>query len=84
MGQTTRMLKERLNNHRSDIKLKKATAVGIHFNEPKHSIKDLIITPISDLSDISTQDRIKVELNFMKLFNTFYPSGMNYYPIVDD
>ena len=84
VGQTTRMLKERLNNHRSDIKLKKATAVGIHFNEPKHSIKDLKITPISDLSDISTHDRIKVELNFMKLFNTFYPSGMNYYPIVDD
>ena len=84
VDQTARMIEERLNNHRSDIKLKTATAAGVHFNEPKHSIKDLKITPISDLSHITTQDRTKVEYNFLKLFNTFYKSGMNYYPIIDN
>jgi len=40
VGQTSRMLKERLNNHRSDIKLNKNTAVSKHFNDIGHALKD--------------------------------------------
>jgi len=82
VGQTARMVKDRLNNHRSDIKLKKGTAISLHFNEPGHSIKDLKITPIVDISEFQTQDRTKIEYEFMSLLNTTYPVGLNNYPII--
>jgi hypothetical protein len=82
VGQTGRMLKDRINNHRSDIRLKKATAVSIHFNGPHHSLNDVRVTPIYDISSLSHGERLKVEYEFMKLINTFYPVGMNNYPIV--
>jgi len=46
VGETKRKLKERLNNDRSDVNLNKNTAVGIHFNNPSHSVSHLKISPI--------------------------------------
>lgn len=83
VGQTARMLKDRLNNHRSDIKLMKSTAIACHFNEPLHSIKDLNITPIADISDIDISDRNKIEYNYMMSLNTIYPIGLNNYPLIE-
>jgi hypothetical protein len=83
VGQTARMIKDRLNNHRSDIKLNKPTAIGLHFNELCHSLKHLIITPIADISNLSISDKHNVELEFMTLLRTRYPLGLNCYPIVN-
>ena len=82
VGQTNRMLKERLNNHRSDIKLHKSTAIGIHFNEPFHKIDHLIITPVAYLTNCEEDARLKIEHDFMVLLNTIYPAGLNNYPII--
>lgn len=81
VGQTSQQLKDRLNNHRSDIRLHKDTAIGIHFNEPVHEIADLCIMPIRDVSDIPVIERYKIENCYMELLRTKYPYGLNFYPI---
>jgi hypothetical protein len=82
VGQTARKLKDRLNNHRSDITCKRSTAISLHFNLPKHSIDNLRIMPIASLSALNTSERSKKEIFFMKLLDTFYPKGLNFYPII--
>jgi hypothetical protein len=82
VGQSGLQLRERLNNHRSDIKTLKNTAVSLHFNSPNHSIADLRITPIFTLQDLSFEERGKIEFQYMKTLNTIYPSGMNHYPLL--
>ena len=66
VGQTGRKLKYRLNNHRSDIKLKKNTAISIHFNSPNHECSDLFITPIFDITGMPQADRFRIENDFMR------------------
>ena len=39
VGQTTRALKDRLTDHRSNIKLQKPTAINIHFNSSMHKLQ---------------------------------------------
>lgn len=82
VGQTSRQLKDRLNNHRSDVKLLKNTAVAKHFNEPGHFISHLKIMPIFDLTGLPVFRRIEIENDFMKSLNTRYPIGLNYYPLL--
>jgi hypothetical protein len=83
VGQTGRSIKDRLNNHRSDIKLKKVTAVSLHFNEPHHNINHLKITPIEDISSLNHQDRLKREHSWMVALSTIYPQGLNYLPLTN-
>jgi len=78
VGETSRMLKERLYNHRSDIKLNKNTAVSKHFNDIGHAFKDLRITPIFSLGGFALHERLTVEAQYMKMLNTYYPRGLNY------
>jgi hypothetical protein len=82
VGQSSRKLKERLNNHRSDIICKKNTTIALHFNLPQHTINNLKIMPISSLSTLNSTERSKKELFFMNLLDTFYPKGLNFYPLV--
>ena len=84
VGQTARLLKERLNNHRSDIKLKKNTAIGIHFNDYGHTFTDLRIKPIANISNLLPAERYKLEYDFFIKLNTVYPNGLNCYPIRKD
>ena len=42
----SRMVKDRLNYHRSDIRLKKSMTISLHFIEPGHFIEDFKITPL--------------------------------------
>ena len=42
VGETKRTLRERFNNHRSDIHLSKHTAIGIHFNNILHSYNNIL------------------------------------------
>jgi len=75
------MLKERLNNLRSDIKLNKNTAVSKHFNDIGHDLKDLRITLIFRLAGLALYERLTVEAHYMKMLNTYYPQGLNHYPL---
>ena len=81
VGQTDRLLKDRLNNHRSDVRLLKPTAVGLHFNLPGHSFVNLSIFPIQDLSLIAPSDRLRVEQRWIHILNTRYPFGINHNPL---
>lgn len=81
VGLTDRALKERLNNHRSDIKLSKPTAVGLHFNLPDHTDADLRILPIQDLLSVDTPDKFAIENYWMRTLNSIYPFGMNNNPL---
>jgi hypothetical protein len=82
VGQTGRKLKYRMNGHRSDIKLKKNTAISIHFNSPNHGCSDVFVTPIFDITGIPQSDRFRIENYFMRKLDTLYPIGMNHLPIV--
>ena len=82
VGQTSNKLKDRLNNHRSNITLHKPTTIAIHFNEPRHKISDLRIMPIFDLTPYNEIDRLDIEKSYMKNLHTIYPNGLNYYPIL--
>jgi GIY-YIG catalytic domain len=77
IGQTGRRLKDRLNNHRSDIRLNKDTAVAKHFSLPRHSCKDLKIVPIFSLVGKDFNERLAIEKQFMNTLNTIYPYGLN-------
>lgn len=79
VGQTDRKLKERINNHRSDIRLRKSTAVGIHFNTFLHNLDSFTVTPIEIVLDI--EERKSKEQFWIKLLQTTYPKGLNNYPI---
>jgi GIY-YIG catalytic domain len=81
VGQTQRMLKDRLNNHRSDITLKKPTAIGLHFNFKGHSIADLQIIPVLQLLSTDKDINRAIENDWMKTLNTFYPFGLNHHPL---
>ena len=61
VGETRRTLKERLNNHRSDIKLKKNTAIAIHFNSFQHNVTQLKITPLEIIPEDKNEYRLEME-----------------------
>jgi len=82
IGITDRQLNERFTNHRSTIKNKKSTAIAIHFNLPKHNLKSLIITPITKTNHLSNSDKLLLEKDYIKIFNTKYPNGLNNFPII--
>jgi len=79
VGETGRPLRDRFNNHRSDIKLKKDTAIAIHFNNILHKYKHIQITPIEIINDPS--ERKNKEHYWIKELKTTYPLGINHYPI---
>jgi len=79
VGETGRTLRERFNNHRSDIKLHKNTAISIHFNDILHSYKNLSMIPIETISD--TVQRKGKESYWIFELDTYYPRGINNYPI---
>ena len=81
VGETKRQLKDRLNNHRSDIATRKQTAIAIHFNKAHHSVTNLRITPIEQMqteSDVARKAREKFYINKLE---TKFPRGLNSYPI---
>lgn len=81
VGQTKRPFRDRLNNHISDIKLHKKTAIAIHFNLPEHTHDNLNVTIIENTTNLSKVETERLEYNFIKKLNTIYPNGLNNYPI---
>ena len=82
VGETNRKLKERLQDHKSNIKTFKQTPIAIHFNLPEHNINNLKIIPIEKLHFDSDKERKRREIEWIKKLNTRYPYGINFYPIV--
>jgi len=79
IGETKRKLKDRFHNHRSDIKLKKHTAIAIHFNNILHSYSNITVTPIEIEIDPVVR---KIRENYwIKEIQTRYPLGLNHYPL---
>ena len=77
--ETGRPLRERFNNHRSDIELKKDTSIAIHFSNILHKCKRLEITPIEVIND--PIDRKNKEQYWIKELHTKYPLGLHHYAI---
>jgi len=82
VGETTRKLKDRLNNHTSDIRLKKNTTISIHFNSYLHTLHHLQIISIQLLSSNQHTQRHEIEKYWINRLHTFYPYGLNFYPII--
>ena len=82
VGETTRKLKDRLNNHTSDIRLKKNTTISIHFNSYLHTLHHLQILPIQLLSSNQHTQRHEIEKYWINRLHTSYPYGLNFYPII--
>jgi len=81
VGETYRKLKDRLNDHKSNIRTNKETAIGIHFRSALHNIKHLQIQPILQINTESHTDRLQQEKYWMDILKTFYPNGLNKYPL---
>lgn len=77
VGLTERQLKDRLNNHRSNIQTKKDTPIARHFI--MHGIDNLLIKPIFQLQTNTTyKNKLKTEATFIKTLKTFQPHGLNH------
>ena len=80
VGETGQQLKDRLNNHRSDIATRKNTAISVHFNSPSHTISHLKITPLEQTTGDWQARKIR-EAFYINKLNTSYPNGLNNYPL---
>jgi len=81
IGETSRKLKDRLNDHKSNICTNKNTAIAIHFQTTKHKLKYLTIIPIEQLPQDNKETRLNREKYWIKTLKTTYPFGLNNYPI---
>jgi len=81
VGETSRKLKDRLNDHKSNISTNKKTAIAIHFHTVPHKLKHLSIIPIEQLTNNNKENRLEKEKYWIKALKTSYPFGLNYYPI---
>ena len=84
MGETGRSLRERLTDHKSAIKLKRKTPIGLHFNLPEHSFLDMRIIGLEliknndDNCEIYRKSR---EKEWQRMIGTIYPRGLNAMPV---
>jgi hypothetical protein len=76
LGETKRLLKFCLAEHRRDVGNNNPTATGQHFNSPGHSIADLCITVIEQVKKNNTLYRKEREEMHIRRFNTLY-KGLN-------
>lgn len=83
VGETERTLRDRTTDHRSRIKGKKKTPIGIHFNLPGHSFLNLKITPIELIRGEQTTNCVRKtrEKFWQTKLRTCHPQGLNGMPI---
>lgn len=78
VGETARPLADRTNDHKSAIRLRKNTPIGLHFGLPGHRMTDFMIMGIESFSPASTADQRKTkEIAWQNLLQTSYPGGLN-------
>ena len=77
IGETGRLLKFRLAEHRGYINNKvESQASGSHFNQPGHSLADLKVTILEQVKINSEEYRKERESYFIRKFNTYH-QGLN-------
>jgi hypothetical protein len=78
VGETSRPLADRINDHLSYIRLHKSTPTGLHFNLPGHSATDMQVTGIELLQSKDSADfRRMKETTWQNLLQTAHPLGFN-------
>ena len=78
VGETSRPLADRVNDHLSCIRLRKKTPVGLHFNLPGHRLTDFSVTGIERFPENSAAEFRKTkETTWQSLLQTAYPLGLN-------
>jgi len=78
VGETGRSLRDRLNDHKSAIKNKLRTPIGVHFNLPNHSFLCLKITGVDIIENIFLRrEKEKFIQDFLK---SGFPLGINNTP----
>jgi hypothetical protein len=80
VGQTSRTLAERINNHLSCIRKHKNNPISLHFNMPDHSLNDF---NIQGIELINSQNNIAELLNNKETYwqhtlQTIFPLGINH------
>ena len=81
VGETGMKLRDRITVHRSCIKTRKATPLGIHFNSKGHSVTDMQIVTIEQLPNNNNYQRKTRELFWQLTLDTVFPRGLNAYPV---
>jgi hypothetical protein len=79
VGETSRSLGERITDHLSCIRLRKATPIGLHFNSAGHSLNNFAIAAIEQFENHPNAynfRRIK-EITWQNLLQTAHPFGIN-------
>ena len=79
VGETRRILKFCLAEHRGYVNSYDDTATGEHFNSPGHSLADMTITNLEKVKSSDDLYRKEREKYFIRKFNTFY-QGLNRQP----
>ena len=84
VGETSRELRERATDHRSNISVQKRTPIGLHFNADSHSFRDIKITAIEQIVDNGKQNMVTIlrqrEAFWQFKLGTKYPAGLNCMP----
>lgn len=81
IGETGDTIRNRLNNHRSNINTKKQTPIGIHFNLIEHNITHLRISLVEQLDNNPLNNRKEREYYWQNKLGTIYPKGLNGLPL---
>lgn len=80
VGETGRPLADRINDHLSNIRNRKETPIGLHFNTPSHTIQHFSIMGIEHITHGATTtsgiQKMK-EVTWQNLLQTAYPLGIN-------
>ena len=76
IGETKRILKFRLDDHRGYVNNHFDNATGTHFNQPGHSLSNLQITVLQQIKKKDNAYRKEREEYLIRKFNTVY-KGMN-------
>lgn len=77
VGETSRTLADRINDHLSNIRRNKSTPVAIHFNLSGHSARHFTITGLEAFKQGETQARKIKETTWQHLLQTTHPNGIN-------
>ena len=79
IGETGNSLRDRFNQHKSDIAHYKNTPVANHFNLPQHSLLDLTLAPLEQIQHSENEDNTRKirEQNWIEKTNSLQPFGLN-------
>lgn len=83
VGETSRPVRDRLNDHLSAIKTGKLTRTAIHFKQEDHTRSDIHIIPVEQIIENTQSHTIRRqrESHWISKLCTKYPHGLNGLPL---